>query len=189
MKSIHYTNKHVEKTGNGLTTLVGALVIAAAFGAIFTNGGHDSQHRVKRQEVPPISYGSQVDDYLPELIRTESGGNHAAVSRKGARGLTQVLPSSGKLPGYGVQPLRNHTEAEYIRFTRDYLEALSDKYDGNMVLALAAYNAGSATVDRAIKRAGGDWKLAITYMPQETREYVRKIAGHDSYGAFAMIED
>jgi hypothetical protein len=52
MRSLHYTNKHIENAGNGLTTLVGALVIAAAFGAIFTNGGHDSQHRSKRQEVP-----------------------------------------------------------------------------------------------------------------------------------------
>lgn len=105
------------------------------------------------------------DDLLNALIQQESGGNHNAVSRVGARGITQVMPSTGRDPGFGVMPLRDNSEEEYRRFGRDYLSAMLKRYNGNKELALAAYNAGPGAVDKA----GG-----VPNIP-ETQNYVKSI--------------
>lgn len=107
-----------------------------------------------------------VDDrLLAALIKQESGGKHNAVSSKGARGITQVMPKTGQNPGFGVTPLRDSTEQEYKRFTRDYLGAMLDRYNGHIPSALAAYNAGPGAVDKA----GGVPKY------KETQGYVKNI--------------
>lgn len=181
---LHNHHPKIERGGETMNQAVLILIIIAVFGAIFKNGndGRDD----KEEPRPAIVYGSMVDEYMPALIKTESGGNHKAVSRKGARGITQIMPESGKRPGYGVKPLQNHSKGEYIRFTREYLEALSNKYDGNMVLALAAYNAGAGTVDRALQKAGGDVDKAIALLPEETQNYVVKVAGYEQQVASAF---
>lgn len=84
---------------------------------------------------------------LPFLINQESGGDPTAVSSKGARGVTQVMPATGANPGYGVAPMKDQSVAEQTRFGKDYLTAMLDKYDGNVEKALAAYNAGPSAVD------------------------------------------
>ena len=91
----------------------------------------------------------QIDDnLLNALIKQESGGNINAVSPKGARGLTQIMPSTGKNPGYGVKPLQNDSEGEQLRFTRDYMGALLKENKGDLNKALAAYNAGQGNVNK-----------------------------------------
>lgn len=85
---------------------------------------------------------------LPHLIQQESGGNPNAVSPKGAQGLTQVMPATGQDPGFGVQPLRDRSPQENVRFGRDYLTAMLKRYPGRPDLALAAYNAGPGVADR-----------------------------------------
>ncbi len=102
---------------------------------------------------------------LNALIRQESGGRNNAVSARGARGLTQVMPATAANPGYGVQPLQNDSPEEYRRFGGDYLGAMLKKYGGNKALALAAYNAGPGAVDKA----GG-----VPNIP-ETQNYVKNI--------------
>jgi soluble lytic murein transglycosylase-like protein len=82
----------------------------------------------------------------PELaravMRMESGGNPNAISRAGAIGLMQLMPGTAK--GLGVDPKDPHRNLEGgIK----YLAQLSDKYDGDYVKTLAAYNAGSGRVD------------------------------------------
>lgn len=89
----------------------------------------------------------KADKLLPYLINQESGGNASAVSSKGARGLTQVMPATGVDPGYGVAPMKDQSQAEQKRFGKDYLTAMLNKYDGNVEQALAAYNAGPGAVD------------------------------------------
>jgi hypothetical protein len=88
------------------------------------------------------------DNVLNALIKQESGGNPKAVSKKGARGITQIMPETGKKPGYNVKPLQNDSEEEAIRFTRDYMGALLEKNGGDLNKALAAYNAGQGNVDK-----------------------------------------
>jgi hypothetical protein len=108
----------------------------------------------------------QVPDYLLNaLIKQESGGNNNAVSNKGARGITQVMPQTAANPGFGVTPLQSSDQEEYKRFTRDYMGAMLERYDGNLNKALAAYNAGPGAVDKA----GG-----VPNYP-ETKNYVKKI--------------
>tara|TARA_R110002167_G_scaffold151329_2_gene345256 strand:- start:1243 stop:1893 length:651 start_codon:yes stop_codon:yes gene_type:complete len=98
----------------------------------------------ERRGIPPALYGA--------LISKETGGtwDPNARSGKGAAGLAQVMPKTAVKPGYGVKPLEDRLDpVESLRFGADYLAALLKKYKGNMALALAAYNAGPGTVDKA----------------------------------------
>jgi soluble lytic murein transglycosylase-like protein len=95
------------------------------------------------------------------VIETESGGNPSAVSRKGAVGLMQLMPTTALELG-----VRNmYSASENLEAGVRYLHTLLDRYSGDLDKALAAYNAGAGAVDRA----GGVPKF------RETREYVRKV--------------
>jgi soluble lytic murein transglycosylase-like protein len=84
-----------------------------------------------------------VDPELARAVmRVESGGNPNAVSSAGAIGLMQLMPATAR--GLGVDPKNPRRNLEGgIK----YLAQLADKYDGDYVKTLAAYNAGSARVD------------------------------------------
>ena len=85
----------------------------------------------------------QVDpDLARAVMRCESGGNPNAVSSAGAIGLMQLMPGTAR--GLGVDPKdpRRNLEGGI-----KYLAQLADKYDGDYMKTLAAYNAGSGRVD------------------------------------------
>lgn len=83
-------------------------------------------------------------DLLASLVKAESGGNTRAVSRTGARGLMQLMPSTAS--GLGVSD--SFEPRQNVRGGSAYLDALLTRYHDNMALALAAYNAGPAAVDK-----------------------------------------
>jgi len=100
-------------------------------------------------------------DFIQSVIRQESGGNPVAVSRAGAQGLMQLMPSTAVQLGVkdSFSPEQNvHGGAQYLR-------ELLERYNGDAVKALAAYNAGPAAVDR--------YKGVPPYA--ETRQYVRRV--------------
>ena len=104
----------------------------------------------------------------PELVRAviqvESGYNPRARSPKGAMGLMQLMPATAKQFGV-IDPFN---PAENIRAGVSYLRQLLDRYDHDEQLALAAYNAGPAAVD----------KYGSQIPPyKETQNYVLKITG------------
>lgn len=83
-------------------------------------------------------------DLLASLVKAESGGNAHAVSHAGAQGLMQLMPATATSLGVtdSFQPDEN------VRGGSAYLDALLTKYHDNLSLALAAYNAGPAAVDK-----------------------------------------
>lgn len=83
-------------------------------------------------------------DLLASLVKAESGGNTHAVSRAGARGLMQLMP--GTASNLGVQD--SFKPEQNLRGGSTYLDALLTRYHENLALALAAYNAGPAAVDK-----------------------------------------
>lgn len=92
---------------------------------------------------PQIAFG---------LVRAESSFRNQATSSVGAVGLTQLMPSTARwlVPGTTRSELRDPETNLKIGFR--YLRNLIDKYDGDVDLALVAYNRGPGTVDRALKR-------------------------------------
>ncbi len=83
-------------------------------------------------------------DLLASVVKAESSGNVRAVSHAGARGLMQLMPSTAV--GLGVDD--SFKPGENVRGGSTYLDALLTRYHDNLALALAAYNAGPAAVDR-----------------------------------------
>jgi soluble lytic murein transglycosylase-like protein len=83
-------------------------------------------------------------DLLASVVKAESGGQVRAVSRTGAEGLMQLMPGTAKEQGVAdaFRPEQN------IAGGTAYLDELLTRYHDNVALALAAYNAGPAAVDR-----------------------------------------
>lgn len=134
------------------------------------------------------------DDMPPEaallhaLIRQESAFDVGARSRAGARGLMQLMPSTARRVARRLK-VKGHSTA---RLTSDayhnvalgsaYLESMLSRYEGSMIMALAAYNAGPHRVDKWIKDYGDprgsldasiDWIESLPF--SETRNYVQRI--------------
>jgi len=93
--------------------------------------------------VAKASSENQLDpDFVHAVIRAESSGNPAAVSRKGAQGLMQLMPETASKLG-----VKNSFDAnENVNAGTRYLRELLGRYHNDPVRALAAYNAGAARV-------------------------------------------
>jgi soluble lytic murein transglycosylase-like protein len=122
------------------------------------------------REIPPslnslvneISKTHGVDPALVNAVmKTESGYNRFAVSPKGAMGLMQLIPGTGKR--FGVRDFFD--PRQNIEGGVRYLKFLMEKFEGNLDLSIAAYNAGENLVERLGR---------IPAIP-ETRNYVRKV--------------
>lgn len=83
-------------------------------------------------------------DLLASVVKAESDGNSRAVSRAGAQGLMQLMPGTAANLGVkdSFQPEQN------VSGGSTYLDSLLTRYRDNLALALAAYNAGPAAVDK-----------------------------------------
>ncbi|HEX6589110.1 MAG TPA: lytic transglycosylase domain-containing protein [Longimicrobiales bacterium] len=89
------------------------------------------------------------------LVKTESTFRTRAVSHVGARGLTQVLPSTARWMMPEIKQASQLFQPETnLRVGFRYLRYLLDKYEGDTELALLAYNRGPGTVDRILDRGG-----------------------------------
>jgi hypothetical protein len=88
---------------------------------------------------------SQIDaDFIASVIRAESGNNPRAVSRKGAKGLMQLMPQTASTLGVN----NSFDPAENVAGGVRYLRELLLQYNGDAAKALAAYNAGPQRVQQ-----------------------------------------
>src|SRR5579863_8785245 len=110
----------------------------------------------------------------------ESAFEPYAYSRARASGLWQFIPDTGSR--YGLkQDWWYDGRRDVIESTRaalDYLQSLHDEFDGDWLLAIAAYNCGEAMVERAVeanRTAGRPTDFWSLWLPGETRAYVPKL--------------
>lgn len=146
----------------------------------FTNvPNHTGYRRILRDSGPALGGGSSMSTAFDELIssasgrynvdpdliraviKTESDFNSNARSNKGAMGLMQLMPDTARLHNVSDAYNPNENVEGGVR----HLRMLLERYQGNLELSLAAYNAGAG----AVEKHGG--------IPpyNETREYVRKV--------------
>lgn len=136
------------------------------------------------------SYG--VDPLLViSVIREESHFNRRSNSHKGAVGLMQLMPETAREISVWLNDSFEDIDLakpeDNIRYGTWYLSALSKEFDGNGILILAAYNAGSGRVNKWLKTSDKDHNTYIIEdIPfTETRGYVRKVL--ESYEKYSEL--
>lgn len=152
--------------------------VVPALGYPFLELENSGTSTVKEQREIPL---------ILSLIRQESAFDPRAVSSAGARGMMQLLPSTAKrvarANGQPYSRARLLDDPQYnIRLGRAYLASMMSRFDHAPALALAAYNAGPARVDRWVRQIGDprageidlvDWIESIPF--SETRNYVQRV--------------
>ena len=180
-----------QKNNYGLTVLV-VLIISIIFGFLF-----DIAMMFVEKRIYPIpeEYVPYVEKYAEEygvpvnliyaVIKTESGFDSSAVSRKGAVGLMQIMPTTFKwltddiMREYLGSGMLYDPETN-IKYGTYYLSRLYNKF-GDWDTALAAYNGGEGNVSEWLsnkKYSDDGVKLNTDKIPDEffeTRNYVKKV--------------
>ena len=136
--TVHYTNAPSDPRYRRMTTLSGTsegwlrLPVAPTAGSSLNDIIRGAAHR---HGVP--------EELVSAVIRVESGFNAKAVSRKGARGLMQLMPGTAAI--LGVRD--SFDPSDNIDGGVRHLRGLLDRFGNNLPLVLAAYNAGAGAVD------------------------------------------
>jgi soluble lytic murein transglycosylase-like protein len=119
-------------------------------------------------------------DLLASLVKAESGGNARAVSRAGARGLMQLMPSTAA----GLSVTDSFKPEENVRGGAAYLDAMLTRYRDNLALALAAYNAGPQAVDKY--NGIPPYRETRVYVARVIHEFNRRVHAREALTAHAM---
>ncbi|WP_082070736.1 lytic transglycosylase domain-containing protein [Gynuella sunshinyii] len=134
--------------------------------------------------------------WLWAITRQESAFNYQAISPAGARGLMQVMPSTARhvarkyqIPYQGSEELLDPELSIEIGAT--YLQDLLNRFDGNLILATAAYNAGPHRVSQWLKgRENQPFDVWIETIPfSETREYVKNVLTYKAIYSHQISQD
>jgi hypothetical protein len=149
---------------------------------IIIQGARDTYHHpgVARAGLSPVQWRA----LLQALIWQESRFNPAAESPVGAYGLTQIMP--GTASDLGINPAYRTDPLLQVQGGGRYLAGRLDQLGGDIILALAAYNAGLGRV----QQYGGVPPFAETQnyvqvIPHKYNEYLRLIGGEDALGTIS----
>lgn len=154
-------------------------------------------------DITRLAPEEETDPYLvAAVIREESTFNPRAVSRTGAVGLMQIMPATGRFIaeriGYSPFSRDDLLDPETnIRFGAWYLGHLSKRFDKNVVLTVASYNAGPGAAEKWLKSLPPETDAFIESIPYpETRAYAKRVlrsylgflrnAGKEPGGVFSM---
>ena len=173
----------------GLAGVVGVVVIPAIHEAVQEVTLPLRHEDIIRQQAAD----KHVDPSLIAAVIYAESHFRDQTSRAGAKGLMQITPGTARyiahLSGGTAFELDDlATPQVNISYGTYYLRYLLTRYDGNELLALAAYNGGEGNVDRWLKGAGSTRTLRLGDIPfPETRAYVSRVesAKHDYRKAYA----
>ena len=169
---VHFTNVPVARTNRPTRVHTetrpgtGSLASASASPVSARSAGSAAS-----AEAIPASYHQYINDSCEKygvdpslvhaLVKVESDFNPFALSRKGAMGLMQLMPQTAA----DLNVKNSFSPQDNIEGGVRYLRYLLDRYEGNLSLALAAYNSGETAVKR--------WGTVPPF--KETKDYVKKI--------------
>lgn len=136
--------------------------------------------KIVRGLVDEAAYEQGIDPHiLHGLIHVESRGNRLAVSGAGAKGLTQLLNSTGREWHKKLainRPYDPYDVTQSVRIGAAYLRHLIDMYDGNVELALTAYNQGYGRVNNLMaKKKAKSLSGIIAHLGPDGRAYARNV--------------
>lgn len=164
--------------------IAGAVVAAGIAGAVLLGVVSDVDHVIQELTLPlhhediirQQAREKHVDAALIAAVIYSESRFHDQTSHAGARGLMQVTPATARyierLSGGTTFKVNDLSDPDInIRYGTYYLRSLLDRYSGNEVAALAAYNAGPGNADR-----WGGSGLTLDNIPlTETRGYVAEV--------------
>jgi soluble lytic murein transglycosylase-like protein len=150
------------------------LVIASPPGEVDSTVSLQTLLQRSQPYLSMIEHAARANNLDPALVRAvivaESACDPQATSRRGAQGLMQLMPDTARQ--YGV---RNAFDPEQnIRAGSHYLRDLADRYQDDLQLILAAYNAGPQAVDSRGKTIP-PFRETLDYVPRVLRIYQRLI--------------
>jgi soluble lytic murein transglycosylase-like protein len=159
----------------GLGTAHQAEVPAEAIALYYPVDYRDAVTRAAAREglAPSLVFG---------MIHQESAFDASALSRSGARGLMQLMPSTGqevaRRLGLPFSTARLNEPETSLRLGTHYFRQMLDRFDGNVELALAGYNGGPGRISRLWRAAGPQPELdrfLEGLSVSESRHYVKRI--------------
>ncbi|RUO35539.1 hypothetical protein CWE13_11460 [Aliidiomarina shirensis] len=170
----------------------------AIFGLAGTPAVNDVARRFPLAYAALLQAQSDIVDIDPAwafaIARRESSFQPDAVSPVGARGLMQVMPATAEYINRRSPSLTTSRGGRFrlddpednVRMGTQYLAELHHRFDGNWLLATAAYNAGSNRVREWIPETAMPADLWIELIPyQETRDYVKAVLAYQQI--YAML--
>ncbi len=173
----------MRKKRSNAATVISALALGLI--AAFLYGLFESSQQSIEMLRPIAEKYCDIYDVEPALvmavIRAESGGNPAAVSRAGAIGLMQVMPATAEMiakllkePTPSISALKEPDLN--IRYGTFYLSWLKEQFGSQPQVLMASYNAGPARVYRWLSaNQGRDGEEVVRNCPiAETRTYIQR---------------